>query len=331
MDQKRPTTIGSIVLSCNTGLGILSKSFYDNGIIHKVILANHSTYPSNKHWYKEEDVCITLTEFINKVDILLCFEVPNPENIMDWGIVKMFKDAGKKVAIMPMYESTPFPIPKEVMPDIWLFPSELDRDFYNERGVQGHLVRVPVDVKSEYRTTIKKFIHNSGSSGSQNLDRNGTELLIRALPKINSEVQIIIRSRDINFNINDPRVKVETGDLAYEDLWKEGDAFIFVESYNGLSLPLQEAYAAGMFVIAGDRYPINAWLPKEGLIKPDSVKNIKYVFDIIQKASYDSNRLAEKINYWHGKDISEYSRKGVRWGKRNSWARLKERYINLLK
>jgi len=331
MGEKRFTTIGSIVLSCNTGLGILAKSFYDNGIIDKVIVANHSRYPSNKGWYKKKDICLNLLSFLNEVDVLLCFEVPNPENNIDWGIVKLFKGAGKKVVLMPMYESTPFPLPKEVMPDMWLFPSELDRDFYNERGIEGHLVRVPVEVKPKHRTTIKRFIHNAGSKGSQHLDRNGTELLIKALPKINPEVEIVIRSRDTQFKIDDPRVKLEVGDVAYDDLWEEGDAFIFVESYNGLSLPLQEAYAAGMFVIAGDRYPINTWLPKEGLVEPDSVKDIRYVFDIIQKADYNSNNLAEKINYWYGKDISDYSTKGIEWGKRNSWANLKKVYTDLLR
>tara|TARA_R110000787_G_scaffold283062_3_gene395421 strand:+ start:134 stop:1129 length:996 start_codon:yes stop_codon:yes gene_type:complete len=331
MGEKRFNTVGSLVLSCNTGLGILAKSFYDNGIIHKVMVVNHSKYQSNKGWYKKEDICVNLLNFLNEVDTLLCFEVPNPANNLDWGVVKLFKDAGKKVVLMPMYESTPFPLPKEVMPDVWLFPSELDRDFYNEKGIEGYLVRVPVDVKSKHRTIIKRFIHNAGSKGSQHLDRNGTELLIKAMPLINPEVEIVIRSRDTKFSINDPRVKLVLGDVPYEDLWEDGDAFIFVESYNGLSLPLQEAYAAGMFVIAGDRYPINTWLPKSGLVEPDSVNNIRYVFDTIQKANYNSSNLADKINYWEGKDISDYSTKGIEWGKKNSWTNLKQQYMDLLK
>lgn len=331
MDKKRSTTIGSIVLSCNTGLGILAKSFYDNGIIDKVMVVDHSKYKSNKGWYKKKDICDSLLSFINDVDILLCFEVPNPANSLDWSIARVFKNAGKKVVLMPMYESTPFPLPPEVMPDVWLFPSELDRDFYNDRGIEGHLVRVPVEVKPKHRTVIKRFIHNAGSSGSQHLDRNGTQLLIDALPDINPEVEIIIRSRDTEFNIDDPRVTMVIGDVAYEDLWEDGDAFIFVESYNGLSLPLQEAYAAGMFVVAGDRHPINTWLPKDGLVKPESIKDIRYVFDTIQKADYNSTNLAEKINYWYGRDISDYSKKGIEWGEANSWANLKQQYMELIK
>ena len=39
--------------------------------------------------------------------------------------------------------------------------------------------------------------------------------------------------------------------------------FVFPEKFNGLSLPLQEARAAGMLVLATDRFPMNTWLPRE--------------------------------------------------------------------
>jgi hypothetical protein len=331
MDKKRPSTVGSLVLACNTGLGILARDFYDNGIVDKVVVMPHARYGQEESWYRKEDRYYDLQTFVQDIDVLLCFEVPNPGSTLDWNLVSICKAAGKKVVLMPMYESTPFPIPEHLLPDVWVFPSELDKDFYNERGITGILARVPVNVRSRQRKTVKRFIHNAGSRGSQSLDRNGTELLINALPFIDKDVDITIRSRDTDFRIEDDRVTTVLGDVPYADLWEEGDAFIFVESFNGLSLPLQEAYAAGMLVIAGDRFPINTWLPKEALVKPEKTENIRYVFDVIPKTSYESINLAKMINYWNGKDISEYSSKGIRWGEDNSWSNLKDHYVEIIK
>jgi len=329
MVEKRPV-VGSFVLACNTGLGILAKSFYDGGVVDKVFVVDHAKYESHSSWYPDSSVCKSVREFIDCVDILLCFEVPNPSNSLDWSIVSSFKKKGKRVVLMPMYESTPFPIPPELSPDKWIFPSELDSDYYAKAGIIGDTLRVPVDVRPRQRTKVKKFIHNAGSIGSQSLDRNGTNLLIKALPYIKSDVEIVIRSRDFNLKVEDPRVTISTGDVPYEELWEDGDAFIFVESYNGLSLPLQEAYAAGMLVIAGDRFPINTWLPNEFLVEPDGITNYRYVYGNILKADYNEENLAGMIDRANGMDISEYSQKGISWGIRNSWEFLREEYLKVI-
>lgn len=326
--------VGSVVFKCNTGLGVLAKDFYDNGIVDYVYPVPHKVFESNEDWYVGDRVFDDTEAFLNAIDVLLCFEVPNPADSHNWSLIVECKKRGIETVLMPMYESTPIPIPEDALPDKWIFPSELDRDYYRYRnlGIDGEFVQVPVTANPRLRRKAKKFIHNSGSTEGRIIDRNGTDLLIEALPFIKSDdIEIVIRSRTTSYDIDDPRVTVVTADLPYEELFEEGDAFIFPEAYNGLSLPLQEAYAAGMLVIAGHRYPINTWLPREALVKPMKFVHYKYAYDMIPVSVYAPNDLATMIDYWSGKDIQALSARGIQWGKDNSWDVLRDKYNKILK
>ena len=330
MGKKRDNRVGSVVFSTNTGLGILAKSFYSASVFHKAIVCSHPTYATQEGWYKKEDIMSSERELLNNIDTLLLFEVANPENILDWGIVQRAKRKGIKVVLMPMYESTPFPLPELCQPDLWIFPSELDESYFNSMGITGELVRVPVEAKPRVRKKVTTFIHNAGSSGSQLNDRNGTQFLLDALPLVESDIRLIFRSRDKEWKIEDPRVEIYNGDVAYEDLWEDGDVFIFPESYNGLSLPLQEAYAHGLGIIAGDRFPINTWMDNRFCIPARDVIKQRYCWAIIERAVYNRADLAKQIDSIYGQDIEEYSQKGIEWGSRNTWKSLYPIYKKLL-
>jgi len=323
-------TVGSIILACNTGLGVLAKSFYDNGIVHKVHVVDHAVYPTSKSWYSDDDCYDSVSDLVENIDVLLCFEVPNPSNILDWSVVEACKRLNKKVILMPMYESTPYPIPPQLMPDKWIFPSLLDKDTYAQHHRNGKFIPVPVDVRWKKRTTAKVFVHNAGSKNSQYMDRNGSQVLLAALPHIQSPIKLIFRSRDTSWNIDDERVDFRLGDAPYEELWDEGDAFIFTESYNGLCLPLQESYAAGMLTIAGDRHPVNTWLPKQSLVSPAKEFIVKNDWQLLKVSSYNPIELAKMIDYWYGEDITQYSISGKQWAESNSWSELAKVYKDYL-
>ena len=321
--------VGSIVFAANTGLGILARSFYDNGVVNKVFIVAHPKYGKNEDWYEDEDVCNSLRELISSVDTVLLFEVADLLNGTDWAIMEAIQKAGKRVVLMPMYESTP--TPEYIDPDLWLFPSKLDELAYRKKGIYGQTLPIPVDVPWRLRSKAEVFIHNAGSSGSQYMDRNGTEVLLKALPYVKSDAKIIIRGRDIRFNdLNLPNVTTVSQDIPYSELWNEGDAFIFPERINGLCLPLQEAHAAGMLVIAGNRFPVNCWLPNEPLIPvTETLVTGKYWQDVMM-ADYNAESLAASIDSWYGRDITCFSEVGQAWAKQNSWDKLRGKYLELL-
>jgi len=324
--------IGSVVFAANTGLGILAKSFYDNGLVDKVLLYDHPTYGTLEGWYKEEDVYTDAVSFLDNIDILFLFEVASLENPKDWSIAVAAKEKGIKVVLMPMYESTSYATLKYYGgdPDAWVFPSKLDEEVYTKSNEVGEFIPVPVDVKWRLRKKARVFVHNAGSSNSQLWDRNGTSLLINALPYIESPIKLIFRSRDTSWDIEDDRVEFRLGDADYDSMWDEGDAFIFPEAYNGLCLPLQEAFAAGMLVIAGDRFPVNTWLPQEPLLPVEKYNKTRNDWQELTLCRYNYIQLAALIDSWYDKDIESFSRRGLEWAQENSWDKLKPAYERVL-
>ena len=108
--------------------------------------------------------------------------------------------------------------------------------------------------------------------------------------------------------------------------------FLFPEKFNGLSLPLQEAHAAGMLVMAGDRSPINAWLPKEPLIPVSGYFNteLPWIGIQVKNAIMKPEDIAATIDAWAGKDITEFSKMGQSWASQNTGDILREKYLEIL-
>ena len=334
--------VGSLVRATNQGLGVLTESFYKSGIITDVLIKGHPNnrlFPSYPERFdnslvigdgKEDrldrtpiDEIEVVNSLLDKIDILLLFETPYYRDIIDRA-----RDRGVKVILMPMYECTEYPL----YPDFFLCPSLLDLEYYKHmyENIPSKFIQIPVDVEWKQRTKVKRFIHNAGN-GSGN-DRNGTKTLLDSLQYIKSPIELLIRTQQEGFEVNDERVEVFSGQVPYNELWKDGDVFIFTERFNGLSLPLQEAYASGMLVISGNRFPINTWLPTEHLVdvKDTQVINGENGLEV-ESSNYDSKKLAEVIDSVYGTDITEYSNKGKEWNERNSWNGLKEDYLNLFK
>lgn len=302
--------IGAVVLATEQGLGYLAKAFYDNGVIDKVYIKEHSTRKNHYEWFPNR---------VNKPeDLLDCESIIFFETAFEWKLIPLARDKGIKTILMVMYECTPNPLPYS--PDIILCPSKLDLDYYKE----GREVVVPVDVKWKKREFARVFVHNAGNGGLGG--RNGTREVLEAMKYVQSPIKLIVRSQVPIKEYDDPRIEYRIG--TFDDIWSEGDVFLFPEKFNGLSLPLQEAFASGMLVMAGDRYPINTWLPKEPLIEVSHYTKEKIAVEF-DYAHYDPKKIAEKIDEWYNKSISEFSLLGKQFNKKTQWKNLKNQYKNL--
>src|SRR5678816_589277 len=119
-------TIGTICYEVRSGLGLLALDFYREGIVNRVLTMGHpfytrqNWYPNRLDGYDAYDNC----KFLEGLDVLLIFE----NAFRHWPLVQAAKERGVKIAVMPMYEYTPNPLP--VRPDIYLCPSLLDFDYY---------------------------------------------------------------------------------------------------------------------------------------------------------------------------------------------------------
>ena len=302
---------GTICLATEQGLGYLAKSFYDNGLIDLVCIHPHSSRTNHYEWYtgytKHE------WELLDKCDTLIFFETP-----FNWKIIPEARKRGIKTILVVMYECTANPLPY-VPDEIWS-PSLLDQQYYPD----SKLVTIPVDVPWKLREKATVFVHNAGNGGLGG--RNGTKELIDAFKLVTGDARLILRSQ-VPIKCDDPRIEVRIG--TFDDIWSEGDVFIFPEKFNGLSLPIQEAFASGMAVMCGARYPFTEWLPNDTMIPISGYhkERIALEFDC---AEYDPKEIAKVIDAWYNKDITNLSLLGKEWGENNSWKNQKDKLKTLL-
>lgn len=308
----KSSRVGAIILATHQGLGVLAKDFFDNGVIDEVLVHPHSSRENHYEWYPNR--CKTEEELFSKIDTLLLFE-----EAWDWKVILRAREKGIKTVLMPMYECTRHPLPYQ--PDVIINPSLLDQQYYPD----GTFIPVPVKVEHRIRHKAEVFVHNAGNGGLGG--RNGTKELLEAMEWVKSPIKLIVRSQVPIKQINDPRIEYRIG--TFDDIWSEGDVFIFPEKFNGLSLPMQEAFASGMAVMGGNRFPINTWLPTEILIPIKGVHKERIAREI-EVAEYDPKHIAQKIDEWYGKDITHLSLAGKKFAEENIWDALIHKYREAL-
>lgn len=303
--------VGSIVLATDQGLGYLAKSFYDHRVITDVYVHPHSSRVNHYEWYPNR--------VENVDDLLECDAILLFETAFDWKIIPKARERGVKTALMPMHECTPYPLP--YVPDLILAPSSLETSLYGPSVA----LRVPVSVPWRLRERAEVFVHNAGNGGLGG--RNGTRELLAAMALVKSPIKLILRSQVPISVPKDDRIDLRIGQ--FDDIWAEGDVFVFPEKFNGLSLPIQEAFASGMLVMATDREPNRSYLPNQPLIPARSCKTER-ISRAFESAVIHPEDIAATIDRWYNADIGDYSRRGLDFARENSWEALKPLYASRL-
>lgn len=333
------TRVGSCVFTTDQGLGYLARDFYQHGVVTDVAIISHGRRLEHDDWYpgslkvgslRDPKQIAQLEAFCESMDAMLFFETP-----FEWHLIDFCREIGVKTILMPMHECMPSKLP--AIPDVMACPSDLDLKLYGYRQARGDLgnrcevvrVNVPVPdwVKWRQRTRADVFVHNAGNGGLKG--RNGCQELVDALVLVESNAKIVLRTQERSTvpwleHLSVPRIPTEIkyGGVPQEELYDEGDVFIFPEKFNGLSLPLQEAFASGMGVMATDRFPNNTYLPQEMLIpiRGTVPERIADRFEQYDRAVIDPKDIALCIDRWHGKDISYLSEAGRLYGEQMSWS-----------
>lgn len=342
--------VGSIVYATDQGLGILAKQFYDNGLIDKVLVKSHPTRKCHHEWYKDgifigglnESV---LREFVKSIDIMLFFETPF------WSkLVELCTECNVKTVMVPMYE---WSLEKPLYQfDTYLCPSLLDLH-YMKIYWKAKVMRVPVDPTTwKQRHRALRFLHNAGNGSV--LGRPGTHELIQSLRYIKSPIDITFRCQNQAYYnslgyeayksryLQDSKVRVrwEIGTKDYNTLFDDYDVFVAPEKFNGLSLPLQEARAAGLHIITTNRFPSNFWLKENttpdnptsfiNMLNEEEVR-VGREYNKIKSAIVLPSEIAHMIDSIYDKDISAYSSSGKEWAEANSWKALREEWYNAIR
>lgn len=324
--------VGSLCFSTDRGLGHLARDFVRHGIVTHPAVLLHGRIPDHPEWYPGAPVIGTLRgqrreleALVRAVDVMLYFETP-----FEWGLIDYARSVGVKSALVVMYEC--FPEHPPAVPDLFLCPSLLDLQYFPG----GTYLPLPVAEPTRWRLRerAETFVHNAGYIGLRG--RHGTAELLAALPHVRSPLKLIVRAQTPELHAlvrqagvgNDPRLTVRVGTVPHADLWDEGDVNVDPEKFNGCSLPLQEARAAGMLVMGTDRFPLNHDYPDAALIPVSGYRRARVAGRMLEfdEAQVEPRDIAATMDTWYGRDVSDYSRSAVEWARGRSWGVLGPKY-----
>jgi glycosyltransferase involved in cell wall biosynthesis len=323
--------IGMVARSDESGLGRLCEEFYNHLPISKTLVLVHPQYQNYPEKYpngiiaqRGNPTLDEIDEFLKDLDVVITFETA-----YNWSLFSKAREKGVKSILVPMYEFTQCPCPEE--PDLYLCPSKIEYDIYSKIGNAVYLP-IPIDtnkIKFQERKTAKTFVMNNGHGGA--LGRNGLKELLEAISLVKSDVKFLIRSQVYFEAPRDSRVEIQFGDLPFDELYSKGDVFVFPHKFDGLSMPIQEAMAAGLPIISTNFYPHNEYLSKELLFEPETMTKIQMgaIFRQIDAAIISPVKLAEKIDELANKDVSEFSKLNRKQIEKWSWTKLQPKYLEL--
>lgn len=307
---------GTIGFCTDQGLGIQTKAFFEHGLIQKILIQRHGSYENHYDWYTPEQKVNSVEELLDSCDRLIFFET-----LWDkWHIIPLARARGIKTIFVMHYECSKLPPPYWC--DVYVAPSAIDYQLWQPYVKEIHRINIPVEMPFKKRTKAEVFVHNSGHGGL--LGRNSTQELLDAMQYVKSPIKLIVRTQNGNYKSNDPRVEIIRGSVPYEQLFSAGDVFILPDKFGGSFLPMQEAAASGMVVLASDRLS-NRWLKPECLIPTAGFRKATIAVEF-DSAIISPGAIAERIDFWYGKDITRYSLANKAWAEQNSWEKLKPRY-----
>lgn len=332
--------LGLVTRCDDSGLGSLSQDFYKYLEPEKVMTV-YGKYNNHPERFPGAVICNqgipslqNIEDFLKDIDVMLTFETP-----YNWNLISKAKEKGIKTVIIPNYEWTTAHPPVE--PDLWLCPSRLDYKIFQEEGRVSEYLPIPIDrtkIPFKLRTKALTFVFNNGHGGS--IGRNSAKEVLEAMWRIaphnvtgEGDPKFIFRSQvQLDTMLKMEHISFQFGDFPKEKLFEDGDMLIFPHKFDGLSLPIQEAIAAGMPVLTTDYFPFNEMLPKELMIPYDDIAKARLDEDTreINIHLLYSRDIAKKIEEFIGKDITELSKKMNEIAESFSWFTLKDKYIELL-
>jgi glycosyltransferase involved in cell wall biosynthesis len=251
---------------------------------------------------------------------------------------RIARNMGVKTVLQANFEF----LDRQDQPTLWAAPS-LWR--YNEWP--NPKIHLPVPVETEHftpttATRASHFLHIVGRPAVH--DRAGTIDTLRALQNVqHTDITVTITSQEPGYirslmltagiklpdNID---LHIREGDRAdYWDLYTDQHVLIAPRRFGGLSLPMQEAVAAGMPVISTAVSPQKNWLPPEWLVaaSPAGEFHAKQLIDLW---TADHIALAEKISRFANNPVfyRQASEQAVAIAKSLSWSELKPLYEQVL-
>lgn len=323
------------------GLGTLSRMFSDHFGFHRTLSiarhhgeSYHDWYPNNR--VVDSHVGISHDDarwLCDGADVVLTFET--------WygmTVPQISRRAGVKTALVAMYECTPPNHPYQRLTDLVICPHELClREMRADKTPgfaesQKVLLPVPVDTQRiafRHRERAETFVHIAGRSGAY--DRNNTRAVIEAFTyHVQSNAKLVIRHQAPLRPVLPVSPNITCDPSRHEDYWRgweAGDVLLHPHRWDGCSLPMYEALAAGMPVMTTRFWPFcdgaegDGWLPKRSqrlAIEVDAVRPVRISREIFAVET-TPQLIAAAVDRIAGQPISRHSDDAGQFAFDSSW------------
>lgn len=166
-----------------------------------------------------------------------------------------------------------------------------------------------------------KFLHLGGHKARA--DRNGMEVAIRAARLANIPLTVTTQDR---LRLDGRGIVLGPSKDNYWEMYEGHGVLVMPRKYGGLSLPTQEAMAAGLAVVMTDTSPNHDWpVSVVSCIRSQKMGMPGGVIDI-----YEANReeLAREMQRMQDSDYRlEWQGKGLQWAFENCWAEKRAEWL----
>lgn len=334
--------IGLIARADSRGLGIQTKNFYDALNPAKTMVVDCPSakpLPLRDDWYPDATwirglpTAADFRQWLNGLDVVYTAETAY--NPVFW------REAARADVRTVLHANFEF-LDRNDHPTVWAAPSLWRIDEWPQPNI--HL---PVPVADKFHQLRQKhdhatrFVHIIGRPAIH--DRNGTAILLRALPHIGAEITVTIFCQEAGYveglirehGITPPdniTLDIRAGDVPDNtDLYRGQHVLVLPRRFGGLCLPCNEALAAGLPVIMPYIDPNWHVLPGEWLVSATKA------FDFMAKQRVDVHDvdpvvLARKIQRFATDTDFYRAAQDTAWrlGNELSWETLKPRYLDVL-
>lgn len=336
--------ISAIVRADCAGLGTLSRMFSDYLGFHRTISIARHDGDAYHQWYSNNRICTNgvtpeLARWVcDGADVLLSFETWYNGDVA----TRVARQMGVKTVLVPMYECCPMGGAALEQTDLVICPHALCLQEMKAtpalRRAAKTLLPVPIDatrIPYRLRKQALTFLHFAGAAGSQ--DRNNTAKVIEAWRGVQGDAKLIIRHHGRLAPIRDERIRCEQSRLEnYWDGYAEGDVLLHPHRWDGCSLPMHEALAAGLPVVTTRYWPFcdapesdahrdfPGWLPASSqalAIDPTHRTELSICRRIVAHETRPE-AIAAAVNRLAGADIAAASEDARRFAEQHSWQRM---------
>lgn len=175
-----------------------------------------------------------------------------------------------------------------------------------------------------------RFLHSIGHQAQD--DRAGSRCLSRAIQRVTERCELVVRCQDrhpeVAFRLaGNVTVEMHRGVDNYWDAYRGCDVLVLPRRYGGLSLPSQEAMAAGLVLVMPDCSPNEVWPgPK---VRVAAYRTAHMRCGEVKVAVPDPEHLAEIMSRLAADRVwlAELQAEARAWAEANSWEALRPLWL----